>query len=261
MSMLFIHWRCSDGIWCSKYEFKSTKNRKKGYLSFIFFFLCSLANTSQTIFGLYLRIINNWVSLGIKGDCNIHSYYIVQTGWYLQQDWWDKEGHWFPVVLKCIKLLYWYFSLIGRKKVYNPSVQTGRVKLFQTICVVRVEIHRSPTCLAKGPELLSFRVSFFKYSTSNCWETQIYRRHQKSLGKAQSPLKLTLSWYRQRQEYKTHTALLSSVPKSVLTRGSSPGHLLPTQVLGEAGLPQQWFPTAGNQTDFREAAEQQPFLM
>lgn len=53
--------------------------RKDICLSF-FFFLCSLANTSQTIFGLYLRIINNWVSLGIKGDCNIHSYYIVQTG-------------------------------------------------------------------------------------------------------------------------------------------------------------------------------------
>lgn len=46
----------------------------------VFFFLCSLANTSQTIFGLYLHIINNWVSLRIKGDCNIHSYCIIQTG-------------------------------------------------------------------------------------------------------------------------------------------------------------------------------------
>lgn len=43
-------------------------------ISLWFFFLCSFSSTSQTIFGLYLRIINNWVLLGMKPACNIHSF-------------------------------------------------------------------------------------------------------------------------------------------------------------------------------------------
>lgn len=72
-----VHWRCPDGIWCSKCKFKNAKNRNI-YLGG--FFACSLAATSQTIFGLYLHIINNWVLLGMKPAWNIHCYSIIQPG-------------------------------------------------------------------------------------------------------------------------------------------------------------------------------------
>lgn len=80
MSMFFMHWRCSDGIWCSKSVFKNAKNRNNLSLGFFFFFFSTLASTSQTISGLYLHIINNCVSLGMKQAYNIHSYNIIQTG-------------------------------------------------------------------------------------------------------------------------------------------------------------------------------------
>lgn len=124
------------------------------------------------------------------------------------------------------KMYYWINippAQVGRRHTTLPF-RLARRSLCKTIWLVRVEIRGSPTFLAKGPKFLSFRVSFLRTQPLAAGKLQIYGSHQKSLGKANESLKLTLPRYWQLQEHETHSAFPSSVPNSVLLRDILSGH-------------------------------------